>query len=191
MSFKDVRFPPNISYNAVGGAGFSTNVVMTNGGSESRNQVWAYELSEWEVAHAARLPADWRPLQAFFRVMAGQAHTFRFKDWLDFTATAAEGLFVATAEADEWQMIKRYTFGAQTVDRKITKPISAVTLVGGGTVDYTTGIVTNATIPTSWAGQFDVHARFGTDKMRAETIDKSGGEFVVGWSSIPIIEVRE
>jgi hypothetical protein len=46
-------------------------------------------------------------------------------------------------------------------------------------------------MPASWSGEFDNHCRFGTDKMRAETVDKSAGQLVVGWASIPVVEVRE
>lgn len=192
MAFLDIRFPTNISFNAVGGPGFQTDIVMTNGGAESRNQVWQYELNEYEVSHAARLPVDYKALQAFFRVAAGMANTFRYKDWTDYQATTVEGKFVAIAgSSTTWQMVKRYTSGAYTLDRKITKPVSGLATASAGSIDFATGIVTNGSMPAYWSGDFDNHCRFGTDKMRAETIDKSGGSLVIGWSSIPVLEVRE
>lgn len=192
MSFLAERFPSEISYGAVGGPGFLTDVVATNSGDESRDSIWAYERGQWEVAHAARLPAAYRPLQAFFRAAAGRANTFRFKDWTDFECAITEGVFTLLT-ATTFQCLKRYTFGAVTFDRKIVLPISTIT-INGGTVDsvnYATGIVTMTTgTPTAWSGEFDVLCRFDTDVMRAETIDRSGSQLIVGWRSIPIVEVR-
>lgn len=42
----------------------------------------------------------------------------------------------------------------------------------------------------TWAGQFDVPCRFDTDQMRGTIANKSGGQFVVDWESIPIVEIR-
>jgi uncharacterized protein (TIGR02217 family) len=198
MPFLNERFPDDISRGAIGGAGFLTDVVMVESGHEFRRQARALELGSWEVSHAARLPEKYRRLQAFFRVAAGRANGFRFKDWTDFEAAQTEGVFVlltGSTGGSTWQMYKRYTFGAYTYDRKIQKPINGTVTVTGGSghsIDYATGILTEGLgEPTSWAGEFDVPARFDTDVMRAETIEKQvSGELVVGWSSIPIVEIR-
>lgn len=192
MAFKDIRFPTEISYGASGGPSFQTDVVIKASGAEGRNQTWAYERLVYEVSHAARREADWRQLQAFFRIVAGRAYSFRFKDWTDFSVASAEGKFI-TIDATHAYLAKRYTYGAETRDRKITKPVTGSVTFTGGTglsLDYTTGILTYATLPSAWAGQFDVHARFDTDEMRAETKTRSGTELIVGWESIPIVEVR-
>lgn len=194
MAFIDIRFPPKISFGATGGPGFVTDVVITNSGVESRDQTRSIELGAWDVAHAARLPEAYRPLQAFFRLAAGRANTFRFKDWSDFEASSSEGKFTMLTSTT-FQMYKRYTFGSSTFDRKIVLPVSTVNVTGGSgvSVSYTTGVVTvSSGTPTAWAGQFDILARFDTDAMRVETIDRNGagGELIVGWSSIPVREVR-
>lgn len=79
-------------------------------------------------------------------------------------------------------------------DRKIRKPCKSPTLTitsGTGSLDYTTGIFTLSSGGlTTWAGQFDVPCRFDIDEMKGEIIDKSGGSFVMGWQSVPIVEVR-
>ena len=43
-----------------------------------------------------------------------------------------------------------------------------------------------------WTGQFDVPARFDTDDMKKQVMDRQGanGGLLVDWGSIPIIEVR-
>lgn len=188
------RFPENISFGVTGGPDFLTDVVIVNSGVEYRNQVRSLELGSWDVAHAARLPAQYDPLKAFFRIAAGKANAFRFKDWQDYAATSLEGVFTLLTSTT-FQMWKRYTSGATTYDRRIQKPVSGTVTVTGGTVssiDYTTGIVTMTSgTPTAWAGEFDVPARFDTDQMRGEIIDRNGTSgFVIGWESIPIVEVR-
>jgi len=193
MAFLAERFPDKISFGAVGGPGFLTDVVITNSGDEARDQVWQDERGEWDVSHAARLPVAYRPLQAFFRAAKGRANTFRFKDWSDFAVTAAEGKFVMLTSTT-FQMVRRYTFGSQTVDRTIYLPVNAtIAIVGGSSPSLATtgGVVTvSSGTPTGWSGEFDVHARFDTDKMKAVTIDRSGADLIIGWSSIPIVEVK-
>lgn len=187
------RFPDAISYGAEGGATFLTDVVIVNSGAEYRNQVRSLELGRWDVSHAARLPAAYRPLAAFFRVAAGRANGFRFKDWTDFEVGSGEGVFTLLT-ATTFQMHKRYTAGAATYDRRIQKPVSGTVTVTGGTtptVDYATGIVTVAAgTPTSWTGEFDVPCRFDTDEMRAITRDRAGDDLIIGWNAIPIVEIR-
>jgi uncharacterized protein (TIGR02217 family) len=190
--FLDIQFPEAISYGAIGGPGFMTNVVIVNSGNEFRDQVWSLERGSWEVGHAARLPTAYKPLQAFFRIARGRANSFRFKDHSDYTVVSGEGILVAI-DATHFQLYKRYTFGAQTFDRKITKPVATPGITGGtlSSIDLTTGVVTMTSgTPSAWQGEFDCHARFDTDQMKAESISRSGGLLVIGWSSIPIIELR-
>lgn len=194
-NFISIRFPEKISLGAEGGAEFMTDIVITASGAEARNQNWERQRMRYEVAHAARREADWRKLQAFFMVVAGRAHSFRFKDWTDYECLQGDGVFAledAGGSPTGWQMYKRYTFAGQTYDRKITKPVSGkITLSGAGSLDYSTGIVWGGT-PSGWYGEFDVHARFDTDAMRSETISRTAdGELIVGWQSIPIVEVNE
>lgn len=201
MAFKDIRFPPAISFSAVGGPRFSTTVVMVDSGYETATQNWTLELGRWEVGHDARVETQWSELLAFFRVVYGRGHTFRFKDWLDYTCTAAQGRFVMLTPTT-FQLYKYYHFGPSDDSpadnyyyRKITKPISQITVTGGSgvSVNYATGVVTvSSGTPTSWYGEFDVHARLDTDDARFNIIDKKGdGTFIVGWQSIPIVEVRD
>jgi len=44
----------------------------------------------------------------------------------------------------------------------------------------------------TWAGQFDVPARFDVDEMKKQIVDRNGpsGDLLVDWGSIPIIEIR-
>lgn len=93
-----------------------------------------------------------------------------------------------------FQAWKRYTFSGQTFDRKITKLVATPTTTGGTVSSWalTTGIVTMTSgTPLTWASEFDCHCRFDTDHMKAVTMDRSLTDgLVIGWSSIPVIEVR-
>ncbi|AXF04796.1 DUF2460 domain-containing protein [Paraburkholderia hospita] len=42
----------------------------------------------------------------------------------------------------------------------------------------------------AWAGQFDVPVRFDVDEMKKQVMDRSGGDLIVDWGSIPLIEIR-
>ena len=194
MAFINMRFPEDISVEASGGPGFVTDVVITDSGTEVRNQNWATERWEGDCSHAARLPSVWRPLQAFFRIAAGRANTWRYKDWQDFRVSSSDGVFI-NIDATHAYLAKRYTFSPSTFDRKITKPVSGTVAFTGGSglsLDYSTGILTYASLPTNWSGEFDLHCRFDTDAMRAETINRqANGDPIVGWQSIPIVEVKE
>ena len=199
MAFLDIQFPPRIAFNALGGPEYQTDVVVLASGHEQRNQNWAVARGQWDVAHAIKTAADKNALIAFFRVAKGRANSFRFKDWLDFEASLTEGVLTSLG-GGTYQLAKRYTNAAGSEDRNITLPVNgtvvvkqgAVTLVSGGdySINYATGVLTvigsPMPAPTAWSGEFDVPARFDTDRMQASIIDKA----VYRWESIPIVEVR-
>lgn len=194
MGFLDERFPTNVSFHAVGGPIWSTDIPMLQSGFEFPNQLWEMPRYKWEVAHAARTKAAYDALLAFFLLVKGRANGFRFKDWVDYSTTSATGVFVMLTSTT-FQMHKLYTVGSTTFKRKITRPRHTVTVTGGSgpSVEYTTGVVTVASgTPATWSGEFDVPCRFDTDEMQGEIIDRSKtAGFIMGWKSIPIIEIRE
>jgi uncharacterized protein (TIGR02217 family) len=195
--FLDELFPREVSMGAFGGPAFDVDIVTSNSGVEWRNQISETPRWEFEVSHAARMPEQWKPLQAFWLVVAGMSNTFRYWDHLDFRVEAGEAGFIqltGVSPANQWQMCKVYTFGSQTFYRRITKPIQGT--VSGianiiGSPDYDTGIIQTSGTPSGGTWEFHVHARFNTRQMRAETIDRNNARgFIVGWSSIPIVEVK-
>lgn len=192
-NYLNMRFPVDISLGAEGGAEFLTDIVIVASGAEARNQNWTQPRHKYDVAHAARREEKWRRLQAFFLAAQGRACSWRYKDWTDFECEPGDGVFypATVGSPTGQQMYKKYTFAGQTFYRKITKPVSGkITVTGGGAIDYDAGIVAGS--PSAWYGEFDVHARFDTDYMQSETIVRqTDGELIVGWRSIPIVEVRE
>jgi uncharacterized protein (TIGR02217 family) len=189
MSFFETRFPDDIARGASGGPGFQTDVITVNSGFEQRNAVWADARCSYDVSHGIKQQSQLDALVAFFRVMGGRAHGFRFKDYADYQVGADEGIFTAI-DATHFQMWKRYTSAGSNHDREITKPVTGTVAVTGGTVasiDYTTGIVTMTTgTPTAWTGQFDVPCRFDTDQMKINIAQIN----LFSWGGIPVVEVR-
>lgn len=168
MSFFEMEFPRAISYRAVGGPGFSTNVKEGLSGFESRNRNWVNSRAKWNVSLIT--PSSFSGseqnyadiVRGFFLNVGGKADAFRLRDWIDHTFTNET---IATGDGSTrgpFQLIKTYTTGNRSYVRQIKKPIMAtildyqgnaltdtVTLTDNGgavssaiyTLDATTGIV--------------------------------------------------
>lgn len=201
--FESPRFPENIAFGAVGGPEWSTSVVVTAGGREQRNAAWAYPRHRWDVSAGVKTQADFELLRAHFMTVRGRLHGFRFKDWADFRVTYADGIMIALS-ATTFQLAKRYTSGAQTMQRQIRKPVGATVQVRDGTtplvvgIDYTldatTGVVTTTNSrdaqTLNWSGEFDVPMRYDTDRIEARIVArKADGTLLHEWSSIQIVEL--
>lgn len=201
MAFYETpRFPDAIAYGALGGPEFMTTVVASGSGREARNAAWAYPKHRWDVSQGINGQADFEALRAYFMTMRGRFHGWRFKDHSDYTATHANGV-VTGITATTFQLVKRYTSGAQTLDRIITKPVTGTLeikvsgVVTGHTVNTVTGVVTIGTAPAAatvtWSGQFDVPMRFDTDRLQARIESRNAQAGLLHlWDSIPIVEVR-
>ncbi len=196
--FHEVQFPPDISYGASGGPGWSTTVVTTVSGMERRNANWSQARGRWNVAHGLKRREQVAELIAFFRARKGRAFGFRFKDWTDYQALA-ETLGTGDGTTRTFQLTKGYNSGGEVETRTITKPVAGtvnlyedgVEATSGWTTDTTTGLVTFTTAPATATVvtadfEFDVPARFDTDQMELtiETFDLGS------WGQIPVVEVR-
>jgi uncharacterized protein (TIGR02217 family) len=84
------RFPDDLGFWALGGVNYSTIVVGSTSGRESRNSLWQYARGQWDLQNTYRAnatvgsPYALQTLRNFFRVCKGQAYGFRFRDWADF-----------------------------------------------------------------------------------------------------------
>jgi uncharacterized protein (TIGR02217 family) len=146
------RFPEAISYGALSGPEFQTDVIIVNSGYESRNSNWETARAKFDVGHRGRTKAETDTLVAFFRSMKGRAHGFRFKDWTDYQVTHANGRLIKLPEL-KFQLSKRYTTGTLNENRLIKKPISVSVIRNGIPItrglsagqyqqDLTTGVLT-------------------------------------------------
>lgn len=199
MAFIETSLPTTIAYGASGGAEFSTDVIIAQGGAEQRNQNWSQSRGRWQIGYVHRNATETAALIAFFRAVAkGRLHGFRFRDPADDTGTneplgSGNGVLVA------YQLIKRYTSGGQTFDRTITKPIAGTVtarLNGTPTVDFTvntaTGVITFNSPPANGVAidasfTFEVPVRFNTDRIEIQRVANA----VYSWPSIELLEIRD
>lgn len=203
MAFIDARFPEKIAYSAEFGPSFRTDCVAVDSGQEQRNQKWERSLLRANVGHVNKTLDETIELDTFFRAVAkGKLNSFRVKDWKDYSATVATGkaISIASSPATRFQLVKRYSVAGQLEDRYITKPVSGtISIYVSGvlksspadyTLDLSTGILVFALAQSAsnitWAGQFDIEARFDTDEMQVSIVDKNA----YSWGSIPIVEIR-
>jgi len=205
-------FPNSIGAGSSRGPEFVTDVVETDARIESRNAVLEYPLQVFDIGTAVKTPAELETVEEYFYAAAGRAHTFAFEDPLDNVSGAYgstpddEDQLLYTAAGTvgaglEIQLVKNYTKGGRTQQRKITLPKSGTLVVAKNsipltettdyTVDYTTGIITlvgglvlNDEITAGF--EFYVRVRFGTDQLRITMQELLNGEF-----SIPLVEVIE
>lgn len=195
--FHEVRFPPDISYGAVGGPIFSTGVVTSMSGGEQRAQNWAMSRLKYDVSHGVKTKEQLDKLIAFFRARKGKAYGFRFKDWADYQA---DNQPCARVSVNPWryQLQKQYVDDSGYTDlRTIKKPVAGTVKLylddswidAGYSVDYATGIVTFAADPGEAAVtasfEFDTPMRFDSDEMpiSMENYD------VYSWGNINVIEI--
>ena len=196
MTFHDVRLSEDIERGATGGPQFKTTVLTLESGYEKRNIDWAEARGKWDIGYGLMSKtssggdpeAHVEELLKFFHTRRGRAHSFRFKDWSDYTigdpddATTTNQL-IATGDGveDTFQIFKRYTSGAVDYDRTITKIVSGTLTVlindvvkadpADYSVDLTTGIITTTSpVPNGQtlkvACEFDAHVRFDDDQLQ-------------------------
>jgi uncharacterized protein (TIGR02217 family) len=207
MAFHEVRFPDNISRGARGGPERRTQIVELASGAEERNASWANSRRRYDVAYGIRRADDLAAVVAFFEARNGRLHGFRFKDWADFKsclpsqtpAATNQSLGTGNGAATLFQLTKRYTSGAQSWTRSITKPVAGTVTVAlngtpqatGWSVSTTSGLVTFTTAPAAGVAvtagfEFDVPVRFDTDTLDV-TLDL---ERLGSITSIPLLEIR-
>jgi uncharacterized protein (TIGR02217 family) len=207
MAFHEVRFPDTISRGARGGPERRTQIVELASGDEERNASWANSRRRYDVSYGIRRADDLAAVVAFFEARNGRLHGFRFKDWSDYKSglpsnvpsSLDQPLGTGDGTTAAFQLVKRYTSGAQGWSRTITKPLAGsirVALGGaeestGWSVDTTTGLVTFAAPPgagvaVSAGFEFDVPVRFDSDTLDV-TLDI---ERLGSITSIPLVELR-
>ena len=158
--YNSPNFPDDISYGSKGGPQFNTTVLRMRSGHEQRNANWLYPLHLYDVSYGVKTQAQMASLREFFMAMLGRAHTFRFKDWHDYT-THSDGvstpsysdvyISAAVSSTSQFQLRKLYSMSSAVLSRDITKPVSAtVSCAVNGyevpssmfTVDVLTGVFT-------------------------------------------------
>lgn len=193
-------FPTPLSYGAMGGPRFTTEVVMTQGGQEQRNRRWAQPLHRYELGLRNLDEEQTQLLVWFFETVAiGRANAFRFHDFVPGQGTLDnEVLLAAPGSPMLYPLTKNYQAGEglPVLRRRVYKPIFGTMSItedylpaSGVTLDYTTGMITFSSSPGGTiraSGEFDVPVRFDVDALQASREAPTAWT----WDSVPLVEVR-
>jgi uncharacterized protein (TIGR02217 family) len=202
--FDDVSFPIEIGQDASVSPNFSTNIVTSASGYESRNANWAQARLRFDAGPGVRGEAELETLIAFYRARRGPAVGFRFRDPFDNSSNGMTGAPTPTDQAigagdgvtDHFELVKEYGSGER---RRITRPVVGSVRVAVAGSELTTGwtladsgIVEFATAPAAGAAitagfMFDVPVRFAEDRIEVNRSTFLAGEA----PSVPLMEVRE
>ena len=193
MAFKDILFPPQISYGASGGPEFSTDVIIIASGMEKRNSNWQQPRYKFEVAHGVKTQDQLDELIAFFYQVQGRRDSFRFKNWMEFEIFEETSLVKETETPGVFQLCKSYGGGKYKKLTKIVEDTLVVYKSGAVTTAYTvdinTGLITIAgpANTITFTCEYDMHCRFNTDRMWPR-IDNYN---IYSWDQIELIEVKD
>ena len=209
MSFHEIRFPTRLSFGAIGGPERRTEIVTLANGFEERNNPWSASRRRYDAGLGMQSLDDLAEAIAFFEARQGQLYGFRWKDWSDFKSCVPSGVpssgdqVLGTGDGfqQNFQLVKSYTSGAQSVSRDINKPTHASVLIAVNAIDQVenvdfivdaeTGLISFATAPplgeVVTAGyQFDVPVRFDVDRLDVSLSGFEAGEI----PNIPVVELR-
>lgn len=209
MAFHDIRFPPALSFGALGGPERRTEIVRLANGFEERNSPWSASRRRYDAGTGLRALDDLETLIAFFEARHGMLHAFRWKDWGDYRSAPASVAVTAQdqllghgdGQTRDFALRKGYASGAQTYWRAVTKPVAGSVLAAVGqdalqagddySVDTARGVITFRRPPENGveirAGfEFDVPVRFDTDMLQISVASFRAGEV----PKVPVIEVR-
>ena len=202
--FEDVLFPIEIGQEASVAPNFSTNIVTSASGFESRNANWAQARMRFDAGPGVRGEAELQSLLSFFRARRGPAVAFRFRDPYDSSSASMTGTpgandqQIGTGDGvrDGFDLVKTYGSGEQ---RRITRPVPGTVRVALNGNELSTGwvledkgVVRFDTAPgagvTVTAGfLFDTPVRFAEDRIEINRSTFLAGEA----PSVPLVEVRE
>jgi len=202
--FREILFPVCISYDAVGGPYWPTDVVRLKSGVEHRNQPWSHPIRKYSVDLSDHNRRDILEFIDFWENQQGTEFGFRWKDWIDFTSGIAydnitgadEQLADGDGSSTTFQLIKTYPGGSV---RKILKPVkdTIIVTVNGGApsgdvvCDTTNGIVFFENAPANGATvragfEYDVPVRFSESSVGFNLEDFQQGNV----SNLDIEEMR-
>lgn len=211
MAFHDDLFPESLSSGSSGWPGYKTEISESGSGSEHRISRWDQPRHRYNVAKALKSWDDCYALLTFYHARQGAMNSFPFKDFLDHS-TASNGrgspgptdshLGYGDGTKTQFQLVKRYTSGGQTLKRTITLPVvgtvrvafGGVEQLSGWTVSRTSGIVTFSTPPAAsinvTAGfEFHVPVRFGRELEVAPALSLDGYD-AGSFEDVPLVEVK-
>jgi uncharacterized protein (TIGR02217 family) len=182
MTFHNVRLPIEVERGAQGGPHFRTNITTLASGLELRNAMWTRSRGSWEVAYGIQSTSapdgNFNDVVDFFYARHGMLHDFRFRDWSDYKIDPAQVIGVGNGVLSTFRIMKKYTSGPATYERRITRPDLATLIVTVNNVvqvlgtDFTEnmGVLSFMTPPSpghdvAVSCEYDVPVRFDTDHL--------------------------
>jgi len=212
----DIRIPDSVERGANGGPGFNTSLIPLTSGFERRNKNWEESRGRWNIAYGITTADQLEGVIDTFYVVNGMADGFRFKDWSGFRVgnptdlTTRQLIGTTDGTTATFQTFRRYTRGAATFDREITKIVVGTYRLwednveiteGGGAgefaIDNDTGIATLGSTLAAKSGteveiicEHDVPVRFASDNLNITTTVFHLDEAVINLPAINIIEIR-
>lgn len=210
-AFHETRFPVDVAFGSVGGPERRTEIVALGSGHERRNARWSLSRRRFDAGYGLRSLDDLAAVIAFFEERRGRLYGFRFRDPLDFRsglpsaapAPADQVLGTGDGTTASFALRKRYGGSDAPFYRPIEKPVAGTVRVAVGgvertspagfSVDVTTGTVSFPAGQIPAAGllvtagfEFDVPARFDTDRLEINLQAFAAGAL----PAIPIVEIR-
>lgn len=211
MTFHNVQLDPTISLGAIGGPAYGTTIQTTASGHEYRVARQSRARRRYRFSKSLLPASEWSALVAFWQARRGHLHSFRYKDWADYSTgpndtEAPTSLDVILGSGDgarqDFQLLKTYdASGLNPYTEAITLPVSGTVVVSVAgtpttafTVSTTTGIVTMNTAPT--LGQvvragcyFDRNVRF--DTANEWLAQRFSGPTVADFDSLECVELLD
>ncbi|MFL6741231.1 MAG: DUF2460 domain-containing protein, partial [Sphingomicrobium sp.] len=204
VPFDDIAFPIEIGQEASVSPNFSTNIVTSASGFETRNANWAQARLRFDAGPGVRGEDELEALIAFFRARRGPAVGFRFRDPYDFSSNAMSAVPTPTDQVigtgdgigTRYELAKAYGSGER---RRITRPapgtvriaVNGTEMAGGwtlealGTIQFADPPAAGAIVTAGFV--FDVPVRFAEDRIEVNRATFRAGEA----PSIPLLEIRE
>lgn len=174
MSHIDSYLGPCPSFGWQGGPRFKTTIVDLKNGDEHRNADWIEARHEFSAPFKGMRIDAYREIKKMFLVCRAMVHAFRFRDALDFEATAEE-FGVGDGATLDYQLCKFSAVDGVEYARHVYALAAApvVTVDGVETAvlyNLRTGRVRFAAPPAvgailRWSGPFDIWVRFATDSI--------------------------
>lgn len=184
MSFIETPlFPISPDLGFQSGFNFDVQIVKVASGAERRTRNRIYPLHQYHIT-GTRANAVIEDLRGFAMAVGGPFVGFRLHDYGDFksclvasTPTPNDQPLIFNGTA--YQLTKYYVRGAQTQQRRITKPVAGTIRIANTsgveqasnlwTIDTTTGLLTPLAgfvgTPGYWGGNFDVPVRFDANSF--------------------------
>jgi len=212
--FIDEYAPPEMpGFPCLSSPRWSTAITQVDSGAEQVNQRWAHPLYRFTLPEAVRDHTVFEAVRDQWMAMRGPAHTWPFRDPLDFASQALPAANVAPTvtmtdqvigtgdgETTQFQLVKAYTRGTQSYSRLIHLPIVNTVLISinggstaipwtvsrpGGVVEFDTAPGIGAVIRAGFL--FDVEVRFESD----DAFDGIVRSYQIsGYSDVTLVETR-